>query len=379
MTAEGAIEFEALETQAASLMRLFVEAGYERVAPAFIQPASLFLDRIGEALRARTYVFTDPDGEELCLRPDLTIPVCRIFLERPNSRAITKFCYNGPAFRVQEGRPDPLRPREFRQAGIEYFGLRSAEADLEVLKLTIEAVRKGGLRNFTIKLGHIGIFTALLNALDMPARWRQRLARSFWRPAVFASELERLSRPKKHRSSFLPSDILTCEELLNDLETRSVPFIGLRRPSEIVKRLKEKAADAEELPLSSATVGIIQDYLRITRRMPDAVDSIETLAGKAKLDISAAVAEARTLFEGLLPHAGSALLVFAADFGRHFEYYSGMVFQIEIEGAGIPGQIAGGGRYDGLVKAMSQGRRDVPAVGAAIHTERLLAAAAGKL
>ena len=61
MTAEGAIEFEALEAQAASLMRLFADAGYERVAPAFIQPASLFLDRIGETLRARTYVFTDPE------------------------------------------------------------------------------------------------------------------------------------------------------------------------------------------------------------------------------------------------------------------------------------------------------------------------------
>ncbi len=77
MTAEGAKEFEALEAQAASLMTLFSFKGYERVAPAFIQPASLFLDRIGEALRARTYIFTDPNGEELCLRPTY-IPVARV-------------------------------------------------------------------------------------------------------------------------------------------------------------------------------------------------------------------------------------------------------------------------------------------------------------
>src|SRR5208337_2160646 len=132
MTAEGAIEFEALEAQAAKLMKLFVDAGYERVAPAFIQPASLFLDRIGEALRARTYVFTDPNGEELCLRPEMTIPVARVFLER-EGRAGGKFCYNGPAFRIQEGKPDPRRPREFRQAGIEYFGEAGMAADLEVL------------------------------------------------------------------------------------------------------------------------------------------------------------------------------------------------------------------------------------------------------
>ena len=35
------------------------------------------LDAIGEALRARTYVFIDPDGDELCLRPDLTVPALR--------------------------------------------------------------------------------------------------------------------------------------------------------------------------------------------------------------------------------------------------------------------------------------------------------------
>jgi len=75
VTAEGAKEYEALEAQAASLITLFTSKGYEHVAPSYIQPASLFLDRIGETLRARTYVFTDPNGEELCLRPDLTLPV----------------------------------------------------------------------------------------------------------------------------------------------------------------------------------------------------------------------------------------------------------------------------------------------------------------
>ena len=86
MTAESAAQFEALEAQAEQILGVFARAGYERVAPAFIQPADIFLDRIGEALRNRTYVFTDPDGQELCLRPDLTIPSCRIYLER-NPRA----------------------------------------------------------------------------------------------------------------------------------------------------------------------------------------------------------------------------------------------------------------------------------------------------
>jgi ATP phosphoribosyltransferase regulatory subunit len=372
MTAEGAIEFEALEAQAASLMKLFAETGYERVAPAFIQPASLFLDRIGEALRARTYVFTDPDGEELCLRPDLTIPTARVFLERGSQRPNAKFCYNGPAFRIQEGKPDPLRPREFRQAGIEYYGEPRLEADLEVLALTIEAVRRGGIQSFIIKAGHIGLFTGLLNALSMPARWRERLAHSFWRPKDFARELRALSAPSGLKP--LPAAQLTPEGLLANLETRGTPFVGLRTPAEIVKRLAGKAADAGEAPLPQDTVRLIEAHLKTRGGVSAALDAIESLFDAAKLELGDALTSARMLFERLKPIAGTAPILFDAGFGRHFEYYTGMVFQIEIEGRGIAGQIAGGGRYDGLIRALSGGDRDVPAVGAALHTERLLAA-----
>jgi len=375
MTAEGAVEFEALEAQAASLMSLFGQAGYERVAPAFIQPASLFLDRIGEALRARTYVFTDPNGDELCLRPEMTIPVCRVFLERGEASANAKYCYNGPAFRIQEGKPDPLRPREFRQAGIEYFGDRSEAADLEVAGLMIEAVRRGGIEAFTIKAGHIGLFTALLGAIDMPQRWRDRLAHAFWRPGAFARELAALSRPHEGPPLPLSAGELTPDGLLKCLDRRGIPLIGLRRPEEIVKRLANKAADAGETPLSKAAVQLIENYLHIAGGLPAAFEAIEALFSEAKLELGEAIGKARCLFEGLEAASGAAPVAFDAGFGSHFEYYTGMVFQIEAEGHGIAGQIAGGGRYDGLIRALSGGKRDVPAVGAALHTERLLAAA----
>ena len=82
MAAESAKEFEALEAQATTLLDLFRRAGYEQVAPSIIQPADIFLDQIGEQIRSRTYVFTDLAGDELCLRPDLTVPVSRLYLER---------------------------------------------------------------------------------------------------------------------------------------------------------------------------------------------------------------------------------------------------------------------------------------------------------
>src|SRR5262245_65999635 len=95
-------DIEALNAQAQRLMAAFTRAGDGRIAPAVMQPADLFLDVVGESLRARTYVFVDPDGAELCLRPDLTVPTCRLHLERhPNAAVPARYCYAGSAFRYQ--------------------------------------------------------------------------------------------------------------------------------------------------------------------------------------------------------------------------------------------------------------------------------------
>src|SRR5215510_11297405 len=143
-------DIEALDFQTRRLMATFVRAGYERVEPAIIQPADLFLDVVGESLRARTYVFTDPDGAELCLRPDLTVPTCRLHLARhPQGMVPARYCYSGPTFRYQPAGADAAHPREFRQAGIESFAASDREQDdAAVLALTVEALRGVGLSGF---------------------------------------------------------------------------------------------------------------------------------------------------------------------------------------------------------------------------------------
>src|ERR1700761_8923526 len=90
---------------------------YERIAPPVLQPAEPFLDLGGEDIRRRMFLTTDPDGHELCLRPDLTIPVSRDYLASPQAGTPQGFCYLGPVFRHRENGPS-----EFMQAGIESFG-----------------------------------------------------------------------------------------------------------------------------------------------------------------------------------------------------------------------------------------------------------------
>jgi ATP phosphoribosyltransferase regulatory subunit len=64
---------------------------------------------------------------------------------------------------------------------------------------------------------------------------------------------------------------------------------------------------------------------------------------------------------------------FAARFGRNMEYYTGFVFELWARDRQRQIQIAGGGRYDSLLRTLGA-TRDIPAVGCAIWAERILAA-----
>src|SRR3954463_12908868 len=117
--------------RADALITSFERAGYVRVTPAILQPAEPFLDLSGEDIRKRMFLTTDPEGRELCLRPDLTIPVSRDYLASPQAGTPQGFCYLGPVFR---DRPDGSP--EFWQAGIESFGRPdTAAADAEMIAL----------------------------------------------------------------------------------------------------------------------------------------------------------------------------------------------------------------------------------------------------
>ena len=72
-----------LSYRAEALLAAYERAGYRRVAPPILQLAEPFLDLSGEDIRKRMYLTSAPGGEELCLRPDLTIPVSRDYLASP--------------------------------------------------------------------------------------------------------------------------------------------------------------------------------------------------------------------------------------------------------------------------------------------------------
>jgi len=382
---KSAAERQELEAVRLAVMAVFEGQGFETIVPDILQPADVFLDRSGENIRSRTFVFTDPSGTELCLRPDLTVPTCRFHLSHQDDpRREARYCYCGPAFRFQPQGADQLHPSEFDQAGVEWFGASDAElAEAEVLAMTVEAVEAAGLFRYTVRLGDLGLFAALLRSLAMPERWRRRLSHQFWRPKQFRTLLDQLTgvaiRPRTSISALIDefaqgggADAVALVK--RQLEAEGLALVGGRNAGEIAARLSEKALD-REAPLAQGDALRIETYLALSGSPASTARELDRLAP----DLGSPMVEAVRRFHrrnALMAAAGLALdtPTFAGVFGRQLEYYTGFVFQIEApDPDGRTLAIAGGGRYDRLMSDIGS-PYPVPAVGCAIHTERLAAA-----
>lgn len=389
MVAETVRKFQALEAQAQTLFGVFVEAGYEAVAPSIIQPAEVFLDVVGENLRARTYVFTDPEGAQLCLRPDLTIPTCRLHWERHGrADAAARYCYNGPAFRFQPDGANAAHPREFRQAGIEHFGSANREsAETEVLKLVLDSVEAAGLEDFEVRIGDLGIFNALLEAIEMPSNWRGRLRSRFWRPAAFQAELEQLASRPSAVIDGLPEELVEAvrgrdargaeRAVAEYLDKEGIELIGARSLREISDHIFENVQDAGSEPLSNDVASLIEAYLDVKAPARAAGARLADLMQSRGIDLSRALDTYQRRLQSFSKWGVDiSKLTFSAEFGRNLEYYTGFVFEVVTPSLGEKSPVAGGGRYDNLMRSVGA-TVSVPAVGAMIHTERLLATVHG--
>ncbi len=372
-----AARIAALEEQAAAILSVFARRGYTRAEPAVLQPGDIFLDRSGEEIRRRTFAFTDPSGSDLCLRPDLTIPICRMQVTSGRTYP-ARLCYNGLVFRHQPAEPE--RPTQFYQAGAELLGLDDkAAAETEVLSLAVEALRAAGLEAFTLKLGDLSLFSAFIDALEIPPQWRARLKRHFWRADYFQALLQKLSggatraqRLLAHLGTLEPAEARSAFEGLMDL-LGSAPQ-GARSREEIVDRLIEQAADAAALTLDPKMTASITRLLGVSGRAEQALRDVRTVMASAGVALDAPILAMESRLATLKELGVSRdHVTFAAHFGRNMEYYTGFVFELWSRDAEGPVQVAGGGRYDSLLEQLGAGH-PIPAIGVAIRTERVLAA-----
>jgi len=358
-----------------TLLLSFTQAGYVRAEPPVLQPAEPFLDLSGEDIRKSLYLTTDARGEELCLRPDLTIPVARDYLASDRSGEPAGFCYLGPVFRFRG-----QQPSEFLQAGVESFGRQDrAAADAEMLALALQAASAFGVTEVDIRTGDVALFSALIDALDLYPVWKRRLLKDFNRKVSLEQDLERLTLASGGNrneyegvlAALAGSDRKAALALVTDLMTiAGATNVGGRSVAEIADRfLEQSTLKGGALPRDA--LDLIKRFLAIAGNPDDAAAQLRDLARGAGLNITAAIDQFESRI-GFMAARGidTALMRFSTSFGRGLDYYTGFEFELHARGNGAEPLVAGG-RYDGLMTQLGAAK-PIPAVGFSVWIEALM-------
>ncbi len=155
-----------LEDLRRKVLDQFRQRDYQLILPPLVEHADALLSGVGSELDLLTFRLTDQlSGRQLAVRADITPQAARIDARHLASAGIARVCYLGTVMRT---RPDvPGGARCYRQLGAELFGDDSVAADAEILELMISSLRVCGLDNLHLDLGHVGVFRALSQDLNL--------------------------------------------------------------------------------------------------------------------------------------------------------------------------------------------------------------------
>jgi len=287
--------------------------GYREVITPVVESYDLLAAKSGEEIRKRMYAFEDLGGRRVALRPEFTASIARLIATkmRNEPKPMRLFCV-GSLYRYDE--PQYGRFREFWQANYELIGSVKPEADAEILMLTYDLMEKLGLRNYWLKIGHVGIIRGILAQEDVKKEQQnmimQLLDKKQWDEALTATRELGVSQR-------------CVATLKNVLKIRGKDI------SQVLKKTEENVRDYES-----------------------AAAAVENLR-----EITGLIGESNAKFEMLIE----------AGFARGLEYYTGMIFEPYVPEMNIA--LSGGGRYDKLIELF--GGEPTPAVGVAQGIDRL--------
>ncbi len=314
------------------------------------------VERSGESFRRYIFSFNDQNGNELCLRPDLTIASCLKYLN-DKAKGTRKVFYNGQAFRKTLNRTDPIIRN---QIGFEIIGSKKEkEDDKKIIETAVKSLSKINYTSGSLTIGNVEIFKLLLNKLDIPKRWRLRLQRHFWRENYFNELLKRLETNSDVDPTIVEIDKKRYQQMLKQEQYK---MIAGRFVNEILERFNNKIKDPRRAKKGKNVAKIIKDFLKIKCSIDQAANKLNYFFKKNKINL-----RVENNYFPITKNKVSKLNIrYSASFGRQLEYYTGLVFKIEIKKKSKNINIINGGRYDNLIGDLGSNKK-IPAVGAAIN------------
>ena len=284
--------------------------GYGAIQTPIFETLELFTAKSGDSIIDELYAFSDKGGRELALRPELTAPVMRFYVEKLQMQPKPlKLYYFGNCFRYD--RPQKGRYREFMQAGCEIIGANTPEAHAELVTMAYSLLRNVGLKNIKLNIGNLNVINSLFTKMGI------------------SKESQKQMLPLIDKSMF--DDLASFLNEIGIPDNDSKKCIGILQTPEI-KKIKEYFKDDSEVLDELVNMKNVLDLLR--------------KSFKVDFEIKLSIA-------------------------RGLDYYKGLVFEIEAPVLGAEKQLCGGGAYD-LVSLF--GGTNVPTAGFAIGFDRTILA-----
>ena len=364
------------------LKNLFTENNFQYVDLPLVYNSELFYETSGEDIRRRMFSFTNNSGDEMCLRPDLTIPTCKYFLENINKFENGQLCYSGPVFRSSLTSTE--QSLELNQSGIEIIYKDSSkisnfEKEFQAINLAIETMNQIGINDFSIRISSISLFNLFINSLDLPQRWKQRLLRHFYRRDYFDKLLNRISDGvgyDKERKSNIIRDVFGDDKIVNE-EIKDILLnedqlkTGSRTIDEIASRFNLKSESVVSSKQGKEIQKVINEFLSLNGPIQSIDDQMNKFINDFDIQRFDVGQEMLNQLSSNLIKISAKPIYFDCDFGHSIEFYDGIIFEITNDlNSDV---LISGGRYDKLLNALED-KDQFSAVGFATNNNNILKA-----
>ncbi|MHA1754572.1 MAG: histidine--tRNA ligase [Candidatus Odinarchaeia archaeon] len=298
------------------IRKLFNLYSYSEVSTPIVEHFDLLASKAGDEIREKMYVFEDKAHRILALRPEMTAPIARLYINSLMKSAPkpVRLGYIGTCYRYDN--PQMGRWREFWQAGFELFGSNNPESDIEILMIAYDMMKNLGFSDFKIRVGHIGVLRSFLTQLNVDSSTQDRL----------------------------------------------MGLLDLNNHEEIEKELVR-------LNISEDDKEVFYSFLEI--KTPDVKEGFTALVKLMKNyeECGKDIENFEEILD-LIPAGLKEYIEIDMSLARGLEYYTGMIFEVFVEGLRIA--VGGGGRYNKLIEVF--GGEPTPAVGFAAGLDRLIMA-----
>ncbi len=297
--------------------------GFAEYDAPVLEPLELYIEKSGEEIVGQLFNFEDRGGRQVALRPEMTPSLARMVGEKANSLKRPVRWFNvGEHYRYE--RPQKGRLRAFYQFNADILGEPGPGADAELVALAVSVLRGFGLGpdDFRVRLSDRDLWMLLLGAEGVDATAA---------PAVLGV-IDKMGRTSREA---------VLEKLGPLFGGGADSFLGRVEEAAALRDLADLREFVGALPLEG---GLREQADERLARWEELLAALEALGAAEFVHIDLGIV-------------------------RGLAYYTGFVFEA-FEASGQSRALAGGGRYDALVRKL--GGPDFPATGFAMGDVTLL-------